>query len=67
MRNMKNSVKPAGRNFALHVPEEQKAVMRMLAEESDMNLTQYVEAVIAEAVRNRDTFSLSPVKKKAKN
>lgn len=64
---MNNSVKPQTRNFALHVPGEMKEVLRVLAEASDMTLTQYVESVITEAIRNKDVFETKTVRRKPQN
>lgn len=52
------------RNFSLYIAPEQKEVLRVLAEESGMNLTEYVDTVLTEAINSRDVFEVIKRKRK---
>ncbi len=47
---------PPPRNLSLHVTAETKAILKVLAEASGMNLTQYVTAVLNDAVAQKSLF-----------
>lgn len=46
------------RNFALHISADQKERLKQLAAHSNMTLTQYIEEVLNDAVREQNLFEV---------
>lgn len=44
------------RNLFVHVPNEKKEMLKVLAANSGMSLEAYVAAVLGEAIKNKDAF-----------
>lgn len=50
------------RNFSIHISPETKDVLKILAKDSGMTLSQYVEAVLNETVTDKPIFKMVPIR-----
>lgn len=46
------------RNLSIHITPEQKEELKALAKDSNLTLSAYIEAVLNEAVLNKDKFEI---------
>jgi|GEM_PF-5841134 len=51
------TLKP-GRNFAIHIPEDKKTILKELAKASGMSLAQYVETILNRAAQKGEVYEL---------
>lgn len=49
-------------NVSVYLPAEQKADLVSLASKSEMSLSEYVRAVLLDAIQNQDAYRLVPEK-----